>query len=220
MEETAASEGRQLRQSTLSHQPGRYEESQAYGVQVPAWVHPSPVFDHSLPRQCSFPSVPLDQPGRADAYVAARERGEIGREMHDFSIDDSDGEGRQAPTTDEDENDDNTIEANISMTHDRVERDPKPGESFKDYLLSVTNGLDWGSPEPEAVREPIKWCQVTPSGQWIILLILCQYEAFAPATRILKMTTPDIINFVILYIHHHRETKKWAKKGWRDLAEY
>ncbi|KZL80054.1 hypothetical protein CI238_08787 [Colletotrichum incanum] len=212
MEEEAASETRQLRRSTLSHQPGQYEESQVCGVQIPSWVHPNPVFDHSLPRHCSFPSVPLDQPGRADAYVGARERGEIDEKKNGSNYSDSDEEDWWAPKSDKNENEDNIMEGSISMAHDLAESGLKRGESFDEYLLSVTNRMDWGSPEPEDVGQPIKWCQIAPSGQWIILLILCRYQAFAAATRLLRMTTLDVINFLALYIQHHRETKQWAKE--------
>ncbi|KZL73798.1 hypothetical protein CT0861_07736 [Colletotrichum tofieldiae] len=212
MEEAAAIETRQLRRSTLSHQPGQYEESQAYGVQIPSWVHPTPVFDHSLPRHCSFPSVPLDQPGRADAYVAARERDEADEQKNGFRYNDSDEEHWRAAQSDKDENDDDTMDGSISTEHDIAARGPKHGESFNEYLLSTTSGLDWGSPEPEEGGHPIKWTQIAPSGKWVILLVLCRYSAFASATRILKMTTLDVINFVTFYIQHHRETKQWAKE--------
>ncbi|KAK2001787.1 hypothetical protein LX36DRAFT_733734 [Colletotrichum falcatum] len=145
MEEEVSSHSRQLRQSTLSHRPGRYEESQAYG------------------------------------------------------------EGCQAPTAD------NENGCQI-VTYNMAERDPPQGESFKDFLLATTNDLDWGSPEPEEIEEPIEWCQVTLSGQWALLSALCQYKAFASATHLLKMKITDIIDFVGLYIHCHRETKLWVNE--------
>ncbi|KAK1988972.1 hypothetical protein LZ30DRAFT_810942, partial [Colletotrichum cereale] len=146
MEEKAKINGRRLRQSTLSHQPGRYEESQAYG------------------KVC------------------------------------------QAPIADNDKNDCNTVAHNIA------ERGPERGETLTEFLSAVTNDLDWGSPEPDEIGEPIEWCQITLCGQWILLLALCQYKAFAPATQLLRMKTTDIITFVGLYIHCHRETKKWARE--------
>ncbi|KAK1596367.1 uncharacterized protein LY79DRAFT_509529 [Colletotrichum navitas] len=146
MEGEAASDGRKLRQSTLSHKPGRYEESQAYG------------------------------------------------------------EGCQAPAADNNENGYQTLAHNIA------ERSPERGEPFKEFLLDVTNDLDWGSPEPEEIGEPIEWCQITLSGQWVLLLALCQYKAFVPATQLLKMKIVDIIDFVGLYIRCHRDTKQWANE--------
>ncbi|EFQ33239.1 uncharacterized protein GLRG_08383 [Colletotrichum graminicola M1.001] len=146
MEEEAASDGRKLRQSTLSHKPGHYEESQAYG------------------------------------------------------------EGCQTPAADNNENSCQTVAHNIS------ERSPERGKPFKEFLLNVTNDLDWGSPEPEDIGEPIEWCQVTLGGQWVLLLALCQYKAFVPATQLLKMKVTDIMDFVGLYIRCHRETKQWANE--------
>ncbi|KAK2007756.1 hypothetical protein LZ32DRAFT_541321 [Colletotrichum eremochloae] len=146
MEEGFKSHGRQLRQSTLSHKPGRYEESQAYG------------------KSC--------QASKAD------------NNKKDCQI----------------------------VAHNIAKRGPEQDETPKESPLDVTNDLDWGSPEPEEIGEPVEWCQVTLSGQWIILLALCQYKAFAPATQLLRMKVADIINFVGLYIHCHRETKKWANE--------
>ncbi|OBR09035.1 hypothetical protein CH63R_07800 [Colletotrichum higginsianum IMI 349063] len=104
------------------------------------------------------------------------------------------------------------MESNISMAQVSNIVGPERGQSFKDFYLSVTNDLDWGSPEPEDIEKRIEWREVAHSGQWIILSVLCQYKTFASAIRTLQMTTPDVINFVTLYIKFHRATKLWAKK--------
>ncbi|WQF83503.1 hypothetical protein CDEST_08517 [Colletotrichum destructivum] len=104
------------------------------------------------------------------------------------------------------------MESNISMAQVGSIVGPKRGQSFKDFYLSLTNDLDWGSPEPEDIEKRLEWREISHSGQWIILSVLCQYKTFASAVRTLQMTTPDVINFVTLYIKFHRATKLWAKK--------
>ncbi|KAK2025490.1 hypothetical protein LX32DRAFT_503461, partial [Colletotrichum zoysiae] len=145
MEEEAASGGRQLRKSTLSHKPGRYEESQAYGA-------------------C------------------------------------------QGSTADNNENDCRTV------AHCVAEKCPGQGKSFKEFLQNATGDLDWGSPEPEDFGEPIEWSQITLGGQWVLLLAVCNYKSFAPATQDLKMNIADIIGFVDQYIQYHRATKLWTNE--------
>ncbi|TQN72118.1 hypothetical protein CSHISOI_03385 [Colletotrichum shisoi] len=113
---------------------------------------------------------------------------------------------------DEENSNTGAMESNISMAQVGSIVGPKRGQSFKDFYLSVTNDLDWGSPEPEDIQERLEWREVSHSGQWIILSVLCQYKTFASAIRTLQMTTPDVINFVTLYIKFHRATKLWAKK--------
>lgn len=70
---------RQLRQSTLAHQPGRYAEMLATGVEKPAFTVPDPVFDPEPSRYCAFPTIDLDQqPGPSELFKEARARGELG----------------------------------------------------------------------------------------------------------------------------------------------
>ncbi|KAJ0167722.1 hypothetical protein CTA2_695 [Colletotrichum tanaceti] len=113
---------------------------------------------------------------------------------------------------DEERANNSAMENNISMAHDSSVVGPKRGQSFKEFWLSATNDLDWGSPEPEDVEKPLEWREVSNSGQWIILSVLCQDKTFASVIRTLQMTTPDVINFVTLYIKFHQATKLWAKK--------
>lgn len=66
-------QGRQLRRSTLGHQPGQYTEMPAHGVEKPAFTIPDPVYDPELARHCAFPTIPLDQhPGPCEVFEAER----------------------------------------------------------------------------------------------------------------------------------------------------
>lgn len=90
MDEPESTE-RQLRQSTLSHQPGQYAEPESYGVQKPAFIWPDPVYDPELAVHCAFPTVPLDQPGPSEAFKAAREKARLENDGEYFlSIDTDD----------------------------------------------------------------------------------------------------------------------------------
>lgn len=74
-EDEPRGQGRQLRQSTLGHQPGQYTELPAHGVERPAFTIPDPIYDPELARHCAFPSIPLDQhPGPCEVFEAERAR--------------------------------------------------------------------------------------------------------------------------------------------------
>ncbi|KAK2776813.1 hypothetical protein CKAH01_03305 [Colletotrichum kahawae] len=161
------SDGRQLRRSTLAHQPGRYAEMLVAGVERPAFTVPDPVFDPEPARHCAFPTIELDQhPGHSEQFIEARARGDwygdnnLPVQYADSDNDQYDNQGEHRALVahlppleaEEDEimcgiEEEREEEGNIQTTGEL--RTPKRGESFKEFCLAVTNDLDWGSPEPE-----------------------------------------------------------------------
>ncbi|KAF4816602.1 hypothetical protein CGCSCA5_v006207 [Colletotrichum siamense] len=177
------SDGRQLRRSTLAHQPGRYAEMLVAGVERPAFTVPDPVFDPEPARHCAFPTIELDQhPGPSEQFIEARARGDWHGDNHslvqysdsDNDQDDNQGERRAlvAHLPPLDAGDDEIMcgieeqreEKNDIQTTGEL-RAPKRGESFKEFCLAVTNDLDWGSPEPEPEPEPQQQIDEGPQGE-------------------------------------------------------
>ncbi|KAE9575971.1 hypothetical protein CGCF415_v000485 [Colletotrichum fructicola] len=177
------SDGRQLRRSTLAHQPGRYAEMLVAGVERPAFTVPDPVFDPEPARHCAFPTIELDQhPGPSEQFIEARARGDLHGDNHplvqysDSDNDQGDNQGERralvAHLPPLDAGDDEIMrgieeqreEKNDIQTTGEL-RTPKRGESFKEFCLAVTNDLDWGSPEPEPEPEPQQQIDEGPQGE-------------------------------------------------------
>ncbi|OHE95707.1 hypothetical protein CORC01_08991 [Colletotrichum orchidophilum] len=214
---------RALRRSTILVQVGRYQEPYALGVQKPAWVHPDPVFDPNAARYASFPTIPLDQRGLGDEYTEARDNGTIDLWLkkrnpppEDFSDGDNEDEGHEQEIKGVDKNATGWL-----TTHESNGRALQRGESFKDFHMASTNSIDWGSPEPfdgllgtkgnPANGYIIEWSQVSHGAQWALFQVLCEAETFASAAKNLKLTTLEVIKFVMSYVQYHREIKAWAK---------
>ncbi|KAG7043863.1 hypothetical protein JMJ77_0011685 [Colletotrichum scovillei] len=189
--EEAGGRKRALRRSTQAVQRGRYQEPYALGVQRPAWVHPDPVFDPGAARWASFPTIPLDQRGPGDEYVEARDRGELDAWL------------REQNPSPEHFSDDEEKEEDERLESVREAKGEDEGEG-------LSTNMDWGSPEPGEV-EPIAWAHLGHGAQWVLLEVLCDSKTFASATRALGLTTPEVIDFVVVYIQYHRQIQEWAE---------
>ncbi|KAF6813714.1 hypothetical protein CSOJ01_04440 [Colletotrichum sojae] len=171
-EDEPRGQGRQLRQSTLGHQPGQYTELPAHGVERPAFTIPDPIYDPELARHCTFPSIPLDQhPGPCEVFEAERAR-------RQSAPDHSEDEHITSIANHSDQSENKDQDGNTQLVHisaetqegeenesspgpgapdnEFISRGPKRGESFKEFSLAVTNDLDWASPEPEEQLKPQK----------------------------------------------------------------
>ncbi|KAJ0319488.1 hypothetical protein COL5a_010196 [Colletotrichum fioriniae] len=189
--EEAGGRRRALRRSTQAVQRGRYQDPYALGVQRPAWVHPDPVFDPGAARWASFPTIPLDQRGPGDEYVEARDQGELDAWLR---------EQNPSPEHFSDNEEEEEDERPVGV------REAKGEGEGEDEGTS----MDWGSPEPGEV-EPIAWAHLGHGAQWVLLEVICESETFASATRALGLTTPEVIDFVVVYIQYHRQVQEWAE---------
>ncbi|KAF6840903.1 hypothetical protein CPLU01_00899 [Colletotrichum plurivorum] len=239
-EDELRGQGRQLRQSTLGHQPGQYTELPAHGVERPALTIPDPVYDPELARHCAFPSIPLGQhPGPCEVFEAERARRQSAPEhSEDEHITSS------ANYSDQSDQDDNTQLVPISAeTQEGEENKSSPGpgapgnefisrglnrgESFKEFSLAVTNDLDWASPEPEeqpkpqekilgmsmfAVSQDISWSELSEGVQWVLIATACQSRPFSLVTQLLRLTSDQCNSFVQNYIRYSDADALWSKK--------